>query len=586
MPALPSFVSKTVASFFLSCLFQILLCNAQSPEPGNYKSWDYCPTMVFGILKLDNTAHRSYFKISKPDALTIKVQTINASGTIERTAVCRFANGKLNSVIYADQWGNTYQVTKFVATAPAEFMVTRKYYGKNDYLPCKGVKYIYKDNLLSELRYISYNNTVCPNANGVAIIKYKRYDDKNRFALLKEMSFYDAAGKPMINSSYDCHKVLYEYNEKGNQTSIAYYGTGNEPLTSRYGVFKYKYQYNDDDNLTVSETIGLNEEAVNNSYGVSRTVNEYNDAGLTNKQTRYNNKNVVAKASSSGDGIAIIKYEYDDNGNETKISYFDENNNPMNNNSGYHMISYKYSSQNMLADEEYFDRNQAAVNDNYGIHHYSYLKDDKGRTIREAYYDEKGEPVKDKQDEVYMVKYKFDDNSREISRSYWKDNDSKMARWNGYHEQLTKYNEEGQVTEADYLDENGNAFRSSSGYSRMQMVFNPDARIAERKFFDGTDPITVTNSFAQEYHSIKYYYDNTGRISFLRYFDTSNQPTVATISFDENINVHKIEFIYQGNRIIQEKFYLLNNDSPSKVIDCLSHDYVNTNGINKGFKNQ
>ncbi len=558
---------------------------AQIPQPGIFKDWNYSQSGVFGIIKIENTNGKSYYKISRPDPQSAKIQEYNSSGQVANTTVVRLVNGKLNQMTRTDRWGDTYEITKFTVAGLNEFMVTRRSTGKNDYLPCKGARYIYKNNLLAEIRYMSHANKLCNNASGVAIVRYKRYDDKNRFSLLKEQAFFDEGGNPVISRSSDCHKIVYEYSERGNQASVAYYGTDNEPLTNRFGGFKVRYQYDENDKMIRSEIIGINDEITANAFGVAKTEYEYKN-GLIVKQTRFNEKGTIAKASSAGDGIAIIKYEYDDNGNELKRSYFDENNNPMNGNSAYHEVRYTYSASNMLTDIAYFDKYKSASNDSYGIHRYSYIKDDKGRTIQEAYYDKSNLPIKDNHDEAYMIKFKYDEFGREISRSYWKDNTTKMTRWNGYHEQVSKFNEEGLVTEAIYLDEKGNSYTSSTGYSRLVNVYNTNAKLLERKCFNGNAAARVTNSFVQGYHFIKYTYDNNGRIAYVQYFDESGKPANADIDLEDGFSSHKIEFVYKGNRIVEEKFYTASSESPNKFIDCLKNDYVNTNGVNKGYKNQ
>ena len=554
-------------------------------DEGIYKDWNYSPGRVFGLIPLAYTAERSYYKITRADNQSTKVQEYNAAGIVVNTVLIRFVNGNLNSMTRTDRWGDTYEITKFTLAAPGVFIVTRKNTGKNDFLPCKGTRYIYINNLLAEIRYLSYSNKLCNNANGVAVIKYKRYDDKNRFSLLKEQAFYDADGKPVISRSSDCHKIQYEYNERGNMTSVAYYGTGNEPLNNRYGGFRNRYEYDENDRMTESRIIGINDEVTANAYGVARTVYEYKN-GWNTRQTRFNETNNITKASAAGDGIAIIQYEYDDKGNETARTYFDENSNRMNGNSGYHKIMYTYSSSNMLTGTAYFDQYGTPVADVYGIHRYSYVRDGKGNILQEAFFNKDNAPAKDQHDEVYMRKYAYDEYGREASRSFWTDNTTKMTRWNGYHEQVNKYNEEGQVTESIYLDTDGKLFTSSSGYSRLLSSYNANAQLAERKCFNGNTPAIVVNSFIQDYHLIRYFYDNNGRVASLTYFDTGNKPVNASIGLGDGLAGHKIEFIYKGNRIVEERFYLAGSDAPARIVDCLKSDYVTTSGVNKGYRNQ
>jgi len=55
----------------------------------NYKDWDYTPHSVFGLIKLDNTTNRTYYKITRPDAQTTRVKEINAAGITVNTTVVR-----------------------------------------------------------------------------------------------------------------------------------------------------------------------------------------------------------------------------------------------------------------------------------------------------------------------------------------------------------------------------------------------------------------------------------------------------------------------------------------------------------------
>lgn len=575
-----------VAAILLACALCAFSQVPATPKAALFKEWNYSSTGVFGLIKLDNPIHRSYFKIWKPEFSSVKVQQYDSSDILENTIVLRYLNGRLSQITRTNRWGDVYETDKFASAGPGQLLVTIKNNGKNSFLPAKGAKYVYTNNLLSEVRYVSYSNKLTSIATGAAIVRYKRYTDRNRFSLLKEMSFFDENDKPVISKSYDCHKVVYEYDERGNQLSISYYGTENEPLTNRYGGFKSRMLYDANDEAVRSEIIGLDDSLVNNSYGVSGTKYDYKD-GLLSKATRFNEKNQTVKASAAGDGIAIIKYEYDDKGNEIKWSCFDESDNPMNSQSGYHQIAYTYSPDGMLIAVAYFDKQGAAVVDRSRIHRYSYVRDDKGRIIQTGYYDKDDKPVKDDVDEVFMVKYRYDDFGREISRSFWQDSDKKMQRWDGYHEQRFQYNDDGQEVESLFYDENGKLFVGSSGYSRAVTAYDSNARRIELKWYNDTTPAVTAKSFIDGYHSLKYSYDENGRISNVRYFDAGGKPVNATIGLeDSGIFYHRVEFVYKGNRVIEQKFYVAESTTPDKIIDCLKNDCVSTNGVGRSRKNQ
>lgn len=578
-------MKKVLLFLYLILLSASLL--AQFTENGNYRDWNYSPVSVYGLVKIQNTHQREYFKLAKLDALSTRIQRFNAAGKLTSTTVVRFVNGKINSMSRTNRWGDTYEVVKFTGAGPNEFIVTRRSSGKNDMLPCKSARYVYRNNLLAEIRYYDYSNGPCGSGNGVAIIRYKRYDDKARFSMLQELKYLDASGMPVVSRGSDCHEIKYEYDEHCNKTVESYYGIDGEAITDRYGIFKIYSSYNEKDQLVRTELIGLDESRTRNSYGVSVTSYEYSN-GFNVKTTRMDDQLKVTRAAAAGDGVASISYEFDESGNEINRYFYDEFGKPMNGNNGYHKVGYWYNAQNMLVAEEYFDKSLNPVNDRYRIHRYSYVRDNKGRVIQEAFFDKFNQPTKDPSDEVYMRKYKYDDFGRDISTSFWRDEFNPMPRWDGYYSFINVYNEEGQITEMTYLDQNGNLFKSTSGYSREVRRYNSDARLAERKWFDGATPSTLTNALASGYHAVRYSYDGHGRVSSLSYYDGSGNVTTARISLndEEAFECSKVEFLYQGNRLVEERFYKSYSSSPFKVIDCIKNNYLSVSGISMGYANQ
>src|SRR2546423_5443243 len=386
-----------------------------------FNDWNFSQKEAFGIGKLTHPSERNYYKIIKIDEGTTRIQKFNAAGVITQTIEASFENGKIKMITETDRWGYMYKITQFTSTIANGFSVTQKTRGINDLAPCKEAEYIYKDNLLIEKKYLSYTNHLINNASGVAIIKYKRYDDPYRFSLLKEQSFFDSDGKPVISKAYDCHKVIYQYDERANEISEEYIGLSGEVVSNRYGISKVKYQFDSNDNLIETAYYGKNENLIQNSYGVAKTSYGY-EKGLFTKEVRYDQRNSICKASEAGDGIAIITHQYDDMGNEVKRSFFDEFNNPVNSHQGYHEVAYHYFPSNMLEGVRYYDKNLLPVRDNYGIHNYSYQRDVKGRGFQMAYFDKDGSAIKDNIDQVYLLKYKYDNEGRASSISYWKDN--------------------------------------------------------------------------------------------------------------------------------------------------------------------
>ncbi|MEK7226749.1 MAG: hypothetical protein AAB221_13850, partial [Bacteroidota bacterium] len=136
-------------------------------------------------------------------------------------------------------------------------------------------------------------------------------------------------------------------------------------------------------------------------------------------------------------------------------------------------------------------------------------------------------------------------------------------------------------------DQNGKLFTSTSGYSRVVNIYGSNSKLIERKYLNGNDGITMANSLVNGFCAIKFTYDNKGRIGNIRYFDGSGNPVNATSYLnDEDLTFHKIEFIYTGSRITEQKLYLVGSETSSKIIDCLKNDYISTGGVSQGYKNR
>jgi hypothetical protein len=578
--------TKRLLIFILLIVFAYNYCISATHETfGTFKDWDYTPNQVYGQVKLADTKARQYYKISPLPNNAVKVEQFNEAGVRIGTRIVEFEHGLLSKITRQNQWGNTYQVQNFKAINSNQFSITQSNFGKNDLLPCKAKEYVYKNDMLAEVRYIGFDGRLCNCTNGFAIVKYKRYDDEKRFAFLKEESFFDEDDSPTVNKGWDCHKIVYEQDDHENELWSAYYNDQDQPVISRYGVHKVTGKYDADDNELEKQYIGLNGEVVPNVYGVAITRYQYTN-GLQTKITFCDARNKIVKAADAGNGIAITKYEYDNRGNQVRMSYFDENDKPVNDHSGIQYMDDVYSDSSMLLSESYFDKDSMPVWDPEKVHRYVYQRDDKGRETALAYFDNNDAPKKDRTNVVYMIKYKYDSLQRVQSESFWEDDSTKMRRWNGYHGIAYKYNDQGQETQSEFFGKDGNLYIASGGYSKTTTIYDQSSRVSQYLRFNGDTPVIARGDGIDNYHSIAFTYDEKNRVSVINYADSLGHPINAHVWLAKGYDCSKIEIIYTGTRITSEKLYQVNSSYPYKTIDCLNNDYINTNGVNFGYKNR
>jgi hypothetical protein len=548
---------------------------------GKFRDWEFAPSEIFGIGLLDNTQNRYYYKIAKINDSLVQVERHNPAEVILTKTMLYFSNGAIHAVKEVNQWGEEYSQEYFTNCGEGEYYVTKKVRGENSYLPCKKARFIYKENLLKEIRYFDDSGASCTCGNGAAILRYKKLSDKNRFSKPIETSSYDETDSPAVSTISDCHKVLYEYDENGNKLNEKYFGTDGLPVANRFGMYGLQYPppvlYHRYD----EESLGPQYQIANNILGIAVVESVFSDKNFLVTQTRFDSKFKITRSSPAMDGVAITQYKRDDKGNETEKTFYDEQNKPINNTHGYQKVASVYSARNMLTDVSYFDFEGRPFSDDINVHHYKYDMDSIGRVITVKYFDKQDQPNVDILDRVYEKKYAYDDFGRRVSESYWRANGEPMNRWNGYHESRTKFNDDGRPVEVGYLDENGNYIKTNTGYSLQKIEYNKRGLIAMRSYFDGCAAIVLHGSGnISNFHAIKYGYDSSRRLNVVEYLDTANAPTDASIQLGiNNLTCQKVEFFYNGVRIMQEKLYKTDATLPPVIINCLRERYISSSGV-------
>ena len=559
---------------------------SQQISQGCYNDWDYSPNGVHGNLLLTTIHARAYFKIEKIDEKTARIQQFNPSGIVINTTTVTFNNSILNSVKETDQWGEDKEFKNFTKVKDNEFIVTDLSEGVNNYLPCKYARFIYQNELLTEVRYFSFRDQLIDQQNGYAIIHYKRYNDKIRFAEIKEMSFYNSQDLPVMSKSADYHKVIYEYDSLDNKILRTFYGVNNEPIIPKnLNAASRRDFYDEDNNVAKTEFVNLSGALTPNIYGFAVYENQYFN-GYMVKEIRYDSLHKISRGFSNSDRVAIIKNEYDNAGNNLRKSYFDEMENPIRSTSGVHEIVNIFSPNNAIVKKTFFDNSGNASIDRDSVHTLIYSKDEKGRTIVAASYDIDGKPIKNFNDDVFMLKYKYDKFGRKVETSYWMDSITPMPRWNGTFISKIKFNEEGQPIEFSYFDKDGKPFRTSDSSSMSRLVYNSDGRIEERQFLYQNNLTSKKDGVTTDYSIIKYGYNQNGKVNELTFFGVDRTPANATIWLDDTFSAHRIEFIYKGSTIVEQWYYTLDTNVPSKKINCLDSDFISTTGIHEGRKNE
>lgn len=152
-------------------------------------------------------------------------------------------------------------------------------------------------------------------------IQERVYNKDNRVASIK---YYDTDGKPTCTVSYGYGRV-YEYDEEGNNTCLFYCDDSGNPMITRLGYASVLRNFYDTEGY---------------------------EKGKVESEFYFDQKGMPIALSLGQYGV---HKEYNELGQEVKLTYLDATGNPMITNKGYTSVERTYQANNYIATERYYD---------------------------------------------------------------------------------------------------------------------------------------------------------------------------------------------------------------------------------------
>lgn len=246
------------------------------------------------------------------DKYAIQLQEYDAKGNRSR---CTFLDTKRKPVVSKEGWHtSTYEYD-------AQGRVTRQLFYGLDGKPTnpkvmvpEGIcKYDKWGNMIYIAALDGKGNFIINPNSGWSIMR-REYNLRGDVLL---EAYYSETDKPMVSKKDGYHKAIFEYDNKGNETSKAFWGTEEKPIkvegfhkrTREYdkngnntmeaywgtdnkaitidGVHKMEVQYNEKGQVTDVRNYGTKGQPIEHSYGYHRFVVTYDTDGLTPKTQKY-----------------------------------------------------------------------------------------------------------------------------------------------------------------------------------------------------------------------------------------------------------------------------------------------------------
>lgn len=547
---------------FATILITFFGCNSKVKE-GKFLFTEFTNEGPIGIIKMDEILGKDYHEIIKVSDTLYVDKTYNGKGVLTNTKKYFINdNGTVRETREINEYGFVYQTHKYNKLPNNENSLIDKssLWGRNDFAPCNAILKKFKDGLVIEETCLDKQGNKMKDNKEVVIYKIEYFDND----LIKSISFYDKDNAP-IKSTDGYHIKKYERNDKGCLTKITYFDENNKPCSSKEGYHQENITTNNNCSITSVSYYAVDGAKIPDAYGVHKYSYQVAN-GLVLKETRLDTE--LKPTVKDTDGVHIVRNQFDEKGNVISKSFFNINNTKINNNSGIQTIKYSYKDGKGLETKYFLNSLGKPTSDNSDIHKYFYVRDDKGLVAYESFFGKNGQPIKDDINRVYMVKYERDLLGRIVASSYWKTGNTAMNRWSGIHRYEYKYNNVGLQTEQHSFDKYGYLTQENFGSSQTISTYDSLDRLASVSYWNGEEPTFVKGRLCVAgYHKRTFTYSDNGQQKEIKYFGTYENPVNIKIC-EVDTYAHRVEIIYKGNQVFEQRFYKVGADFPTKVQNC------------------
>lgn len=373
-----------------------------------------------------------------------------------------------------------------------------------------------------------------------------KYINDNR-GNVQEMWFYGLDGKlNEINEGYAGVKLNYD--SIGNIIEYVTYGIDQKPCLKSDGTAGYKAEYNDMNLITKLVNIGVDLSPCKDNNGIVIAARDYDKRGNQIKVSFYDagGKTLVL----SNENIAGWNSVYDDNGNETERSFFDDKNNlTVCAGSCAKWIS-KFDEQGNETNLRYYNLSGKLmmVNGSAGA---NYKRDKRGNIL------EKIEIGTDEQlaSGKLIARYKYDKFDNQIEFSVYDRNNKPALNSLDYHKYVCIYNSRNQRIEIEYYGKDGELTSyNNDKYAIQKDEYDERGYIVRTSYYGKDKQLVVSN---EGWASSTREYDVLGNVLKQSFFGIDGKPTDPKVMVPEGL----CRYDRWGNRV-----YLAAGDGKGHLI--------------------
>lgn len=372
----------------------------------------------------------------------------------------------------------------------------------------------------------------------------------NSYGDCMEERYYGTGEEPVISTKYHCASRIWNRDAMGNTEDLYYKGLENELIVRSDLGYAHLHQEYDEQGKVVKESyFGVNEEPVNcKESGYASSQDSYENGRWVEGRYYDEDGNLVLRKDR---GYAVIKLEYDADGNVTAEYYFDTENQPVIS-SRYECASrqYEYNEKAEMTHVRYVGLDgELTVCPDYGYAELYKEYDAFGNITKESYFDAEGAPAATKEGGYtsFISIYK---NGKWIESRFFDKNEKPVRRKDkGYALIRLEYDAYGQaVGEYYYGTEEQPVIGINEYCAGRNFEYDENGRTIKVRYL-GLDEESI-NLSDKKYAEIRYEYNDFGDVIKISYFDVQGNLLMLP---DEGYAFLTNQYV-QGKRV-ETKYY-------------------------------
>ncbi|MCM1033197.1 MAG: protein kinase [Odoribacter sp.] len=315
-----------------------------------------------------------------------------------------------------------------------------------------GERYRYdSEGRVTEVMAIDIDGNPVSDNNGTAIRRYKYDENGNR----TEVSFFTPDGSP-AQEGHNIHLARLDYDDYGNLIKERYYNGNEDPVgSSRTGAFGYVYTYDENGFRTTATVIDAEGEPMFSSEGFVTTSYTDDGNGFNALMTLLDDEGNPTFGLYDGELISSVRSTFGPTGLALEITTLDDAGEPLENANGTAIIRNQYDDQGNLLVCDYLDANGNPAGLGANNSHVTSSYDNLGRMIEIANFDADGNPTENAEG-VSKIRVSYSPYGSIEGVSYYNSDDKLGNDRHGVARRTFEYDNQGRMTTDSYYGADGN----------------------------------------------------------------------------------------------------------------------------------